>query len=72
MNVLKPFLAVCFGASLAVTGCIFDSDDDDDDDADSCVTSCEDAHAECTVDCNDDACVAACDSEQDDCETECG
>jgi hypothetical protein len=72
MNVLKPFLALCFGASLAMmSGCVFDADDDEDD-ADTCITSCEDAHEECIVDCDDDACTAVCDTDQDECETECG
>jgi hypothetical protein len=70
MNVLKPFLALCFGTALAMTGCVFDADDDEDD-ADSCITTCEDSHEECVVDCDEDSCIAACDTEQADCETEC-
>ena len=71
MKAVRFLTALGLGASLAMTGCIFDSDDDDDDDADSCVTTCEDEHEECTIDCDDDACVASCDEVLDTCETEC-
>ena len=71
MKLFTSLAAFGVCASLAMTGCIFDGDDDDDDDADSCVTTCEDSHEECTVDCDDDACVATCDDELDACETDC-
>ncbi|HEX6273692.1 MAG TPA: hypothetical protein VFZ53_11650 [Polyangiaceae bacterium] len=72
MRFSKSIAALAFGASLSLmfTGCVFD-DDDDDGDADSCVTTCEDAHEECTIDCDDDACIATCDEELDVCETDC-
>jgi hypothetical protein len=71
MKLVRLFTALGFGASLAMSGCIFDGDDDDDDDADSCVTTCEDEHEECTIDCDDNACIASCDEDLDACETDC-
>jgi hypothetical protein len=65
---LKSLLVLSFGASLAVMGCV---EDDDEDDADVCVTTCEDAHEECTIDCDDDTCIATCDEELDVCTTAC-
>ena len=61
--------ALALGTSLALSGCVFG--DDDDDDADSCITTCEDEHEECTIDCDDDTCIASCDEDLDVCETEC-
>ena len=70
MRVFRPIAALCFGIALASSGCNID-DDDDDDDATSCVTTCEDAHEECTIDCDDDTCIASCDEELDVCTTDC-
>jgi len=69
MKFVRLLTALGFGASLALSGCVFD--DDDGDDADSCVTTCEDEHEECSIDCDDDACIASCDEDLDVCETEC-
>ena len=71
MKVFRLMTALGLGASLAMSGCMFDGDDDDDDDADSCVTTCEDDHEECTIDCDDNACIASCDEDLDACETDC-
>ena len=62
--------ALVFGGALASSGCVFD-DDDDDGDVDGCVTTCEDSHEECSIDCDDDACIATCDDEFDSCKTDC-
>jgi len=70
MKVLRPLFALCFGASLALTGCVF-GDDDDEDAGDACITTCEDSHEECTIDCDDDACIAVCDEDLDTCKTDC-
>jgi hypothetical protein len=70
MKFLSPIAALCLGASLATSGCIFD-DDEDDDEPDACVTTCEDAHEECSIDCDDDTCIATCDEELDVCKTDC-
>ena len=70
MKALRSLAALGLGVSLALTGCVF-GDDDDDDDADSCVTTCQDEHEECSIDCDDDTCVASCDEDLDVCETEC-
>ena len=70
MKLFRSLAAFGFCASLAMTGCVF-GDDDDDADADSCVTTCEDAHEDCSIDCDDDACVVACDDEQESCVTAC-
>jgi inorganic pyrophosphatase len=71
MKVLRPIFALCFGIALAATGCIFADDDEDDDEVDSCVITCEDAHEECTIDCDDDQCIATCDDELEVCKTDC-
>ncbi|HEY3496432.1 MAG TPA: hypothetical protein VGK73_17150 [Polyangiaceae bacterium] len=66
MKAHRIVFALALG-SLATTGCFVDSDEDDDD----CVVSCDDAHNECTLECDDDTCVADCDTVRDDCKTEC-
>jgi hypothetical protein len=70
MKVFRPIAALCFGISLAATGCVFD-DDEEDDDTDTCVTTCEDAHEECAIDCDDNQCIATCDEELEVCKTDC-
>ena len=71
MSILKSLVLLAFGTSVAMTGCVF-GDEDDEGDVDPCVTTCEDEHEQCVIDCDDDTCVADCDTVQDDCETECG
>jgi hypothetical protein len=73
MKFSRSLAALGLGASLAfgLTGCVFDDDDDDDGGTDSCVTTCEDAHEECSIDCDDDACITVCDDELDVCKTDC-
>jgi hypothetical protein len=71
MKVLRPLFTLGFGVSLGVTGCIFSGDDDDDDDGGDCVTTCEDTHEQCTIDCDDDACIAVCDDDLEVCKTDC-
>jgi hypothetical protein len=70
MKVLRPLLAFGFGVLLAVSGCAVDADDDEGD-VDQCVTTCEDEHEECSIDCDDDECTASCDEDLEVCETEC-
>ena len=70
MKVVRLFSAFGLGMLLAVSGCSVD-DDDDGGDVDQCVTTCEDEHEECAIDCDDNECTASCDEELEVCETEC-